>query len=375
MIAAALLLAPAAGAQSPRADSAAFVTRLGSDTLVVERFVRHGARVDAEVLSRVPRTSHTTYTLHLDAQGHLARLEAATHGGTRQRIVRDGDSLRITIEGEGETRSRAVAADGRVLPFIDMVHWPFDLALARLRASGAAAVEQPLLTGSRTSPFRLAVVGPDSMTITHPTRGTMRVHVDAAGRILHLDAGATTRKLTVERTRWVNIDGMRERWAALDAAGKSLGALSGRAQSEGEIGGATLTADYGTPQKRGRAIWGALVPYGTVWRTGANQATHFSTSRDLVLGAGPDTLVVPAGDYTLFSIPAPDGGVLIVNRQTGQTGTAYDASRDLGRVRLTARPLAEEVETFTIAFTPDGRGGAIRLQWDRTELVVPVRVR
>jgi hypothetical protein len=84
---------------------------------------------------------------------------------------------------------------------------------------------------------------------------------------------------------------------------------------------------------------------------------------------------VPAGRYTLFSIPDRDSGVLIVNRQTDQAGTAYDASRDLGRVRLVARPLAEPVEVFTIAANPEGAGGVLRLQWDRTELVAPFRVK
>src|SRR5690606_2233295 len=123
--------------------------------------------------------------------------------------------------------------------------------------------------------------------------------------------------------------------------------------------GAEIEIDYGTPRKRGREIWGALVPFGEVWRTGANQATHFRTSRDLVFGAGADTLVVPAGTYTLFSIPQPDGGVLIINRQTGQTGTAYDPARDLGRVTLTSRPLPEMVERFTIVVTMNETGGEL----------------
>lgn len=141
------------------------------------------------------------------------------------------------------------------------------------------------------------------------------------------------------------------------------------------VAGATLTADYGTPATRGREIWGRLVPFGEVWRTGANQATHFTTDRDLLLGNGSDTLVVPAGSYTLFSIPEREGGVLIVSKQTGQTGTAYDPAHDLGRVKLSAQPLSEAVELFTIAATPEAHGGALRLQWDKTELVVPFSVK
>jgi hypothetical protein len=212
------------------------------------------------------------------------------------------------------------------------------------------------------------------MTITHPLRGTMRVIVDELGRLQALDAGATTRKLAVDRRPWLAVDGPAAAWAAADAAGRSVGALSGRAEVTVTVAGAAIAVNHGTPSRRGREIWGVLVPFGQVWRTGANQATGFTTDRALVLGSGRDTLTVPPGAYTLFSIPERDGGVLIVNRQTGQAGTAYDAAQDLGRVLLNARLVTEAVEVFTIAVTAAGEGGELRLQWDRTELVVPFRV-
>lgn len=380
---AALLPAIAAAQTGTSPDSAVFVTRLGSDTLVVERVVRAWPRVEAEVAMRVPRTTRTHYVLDLSERGHLERMEAVTFDTTgggktpirRQLITRAGDSLRIeTVAGEQRT-ARSIAADTHVLPFIDMVHWPYEIALLRLRAGAASQTMQPLLTGSRVSNFPLAYVGRDSVTITHPSRGTMRVHVDASGRLLTLDAGATTRKLIVERRPWMPIDDIVRRWTALDAAGKSLGALSGRGGSTNKVGGATITLDYGTPAKRGRAIWGALVPFGSVWRTGANEATHFETDRDLVVGTGSDTLVVPAGRYTLFSIPERDGGWLIINKGTGQAGTAHDSAQDLGRVRLATRPLSTPVEVFAIRAETDGGAHLLRLQWDNAERIVPFRVR
>jgi hypothetical protein len=364
-------------------DSAVFVTRLGADTLVVERVVRSPRRVDAEVAMRVPRTSRTVYVLELSPSGMLERMEATTFdttggGATPARheiMTRAGDSLRIETTVGGQRRSRAVRADPNVLPFIDMVHWPYEIALMRFRTSGAGESPQPLLTGSRVSTFALGRVGTDSMTITHPSRGTMRLRVDASGRLMALDAGATTRKLLVERRPWMPIDDIVRRWTSEDAAGRSLGALSGRARTKGVVAGATISLDHGTPSKRGRAIWGALVPFGTVWRTGANEATHFETDRDLVFGTGADTLAVPAGRYTLFSVPERDGGWLIINRETGQTGTAHDPTKDLGRVRLSTRPLATPVETFTIKAETDGGVNLLRLQWDDAERVVPFRVR
>jgi hypothetical protein len=104
-------------------------------------------------------------------------------------------------------------------------------------------------------------------------------------------------------------------------------------------------------------------------------ATHFTTDRDLVLGSGDNTLAVPAGSYTLFSIPARDGAKLIVNRQTGQNGNSYDPAQDLGRVAAAFRPLTQSVELFTIAVDEAPAGGLLRLQWADGEMVVPFRVR
>jgi hypothetical protein len=267
-----------------------------------------------------------------------------------------------------------VAAGAATLPFIDMVHWPFELVLRRARATSVTVLQQPLLTGSRTSTFAIGRVGGDSMTITHPSRGTMRVRVDADGRLLGLDAGATTRALVVERRPWVELRPIAERWTGADAAGRSAGALSGRDTARAIIAGAELLVDYGTPLRRGRDIWGGLVRFGQLWRTGANMATHLTTSRDLVLGAGADTLRLPAGRYTLFSIPEAGGGTLVVSAQTGQNGNAYDPARDFGRVRMQARALDTPVERFTISLEDDG-GGAIRLQWADEERVVPFVVR
>ena len=373
-----LLLAALAGAplhaQSAAPDSGAFVTLLGADTLALERFVRTARGVEADVVLRVPRTVRTRYRLELTPSGELARMEAVSRDRS-ETITRVGDSLRVETTQEGRTRSSVVAASASALPFVDMIHWPYEVALMRHLAARRDSAALPLLTGTRITDFGIVRVGADSVTITHPARGTMRVRVDRSGRLLGLDAGATTRKLVVARRPWMPLDSAEARWTALDAAGRSLGALSGRGEARAVVGGATLVVDYGTPAKRGRQVWGGLVPWGAVWRTGANLATHLTTDRELVLGSGRDTLVVPAGKYTLFSIPQRDGGVLIVNRQTGQGGTTYDAAQDLGRVPLRARALASPVETFTIVADPRSNTGELRFQWDQTELVVPVRSR
>ena len=136
------------------------------------------------------------------------------------------------------------------------------------------------------------------------------------------------------------------------------------------MGTANVEVAYSRPFKRGRVIFGNVVPWNQVWRTGANAATQFTTSADLMFG----TTVVPAGKYTLWSLPTPTGTKLIINSQTGQWGTDYDAKRDLALVDLTARVLNAPVEQFTIAVEPAGQGGVLKLAWDRTEYSIPFTV-
>lgn len=146
--------------------------------------------------------------------------------------------------------------------------------------------------------------------------------------------------------------------------------LSPRDSTVQTIGDARLVIDYGRPSKRRREIFGALVPYGLVWRTGANEATHLRTDRDVMIG----NVRVPRGTYTLWTIPDRAGWMLIVNRETGQWGTDYDASNDLGRIPMEVATLRTPVEQFTIDIDSQGSGaGALRLSWDTTQASVPIR--
>jgi hypothetical protein len=152
--------------------------------------------------------------------------------------------------------------------------------------------------------------------------------------------------------------------APIDAASAQRAPASPRDSVVATIGGASLKVDYGRPSKRGREIFGGLVPFGTVWRTGANEATHFTTSKAIKFG----TTTVPAGRYTLYTLPAKDGTwMLIVNKQVGQWGTEYDQKQDLARIPLTVTQTPAVVEQMQITVTAAGNGGELAVRWDRTK--------
>jgi hypothetical protein len=375
------LLAAFASPAAAQTDSAALVTVLGRDTLALERWVRTPQRITAEAVVRSPRTTLRRYVMDLGPDGRMRRFQEqvfdpAEAGGAPRRTetveAGAGGWSRVVVQGDSTVSAR-VEAPAEALPWVDLVHWPFELVL--MRARGGPGGEAPLLSGGRALAYRVTPAEGGGWTLTHPFRGPSVAQVDAQGRLVSLDAAGTTRKVIVTRVPWLQLDDAAMRWAQADREGRGMGELSGRGRAEGSVGGATIRVDYGTPARRGRDIFPGVVRWGEVWRTGANRATHFATDRALVLrGADGATLQVPAGEYTLFSIPAEDGGWLIINRQTGQNGTAYDAAQDLGRVRMARTAVAEPVETFTIAVEPAADGGVLRLSWDRSAFSVPFRV-
>jgi hypothetical protein len=144
-------------------------------------------------------------------------------------------------------------------------------------------------------------------------------------------------------------------------------------------GPSRIAISYGQPHARGRRIEGGLVPLDTVWRFGANAATHLHTDVDMTLG----DVRLEAGDYSLFVLYSRASWQLIVNRRTGIWGSDYDRARDVGRIPLTSRTLAEPEESLSIYLVPESARpregyaelrGVLRIKWGRTELTTNWRV-
>ena len=128
-------------------------------------------------------------------------------------------------------------------------------------------------------------------------------------------------------------------------------------------GGKTIKTDYSSPRMKGRKIYGGLVPYGEVWRTGANAATTFVTSADVMVGGK----AVPAGSYTIFTIPNADKWTLIINKKTGEWGIPYKYESDeLARVDMKVSALSSPMENFTITYEKSGSGCTLNMDWEKT---------
>jgi hypothetical protein len=134
-------------------------------------------------------------------------------------------------------------------------------------------------------------------------------------------------------------------------------------------GGKSLTIEYSSPRVKGRKIFGEVVPYGQVWRTGANEATSFVSNVDLNVGG----TMVPAGSYTLFTIPNKDKWTLILSKKTGEWGTNYPGpSEDLVRIDMAVSTPPSLTENFTISLDKTPIGATLNIDWENTRAAVGI---
>lgn len=142
------------------------------------------------------------------------------------------------------------------------------------------------------------------------------------------------------------------------------------AKAECKLDSKTVTIDYSSPRAKGRKIFGGLVPYGQIWRAGANEATTFTASSDITVGG----TAVPAGKYTIFAVPDESKWALVISKKTGEWGTAYPGpDNDLARIDMKVSKTSAPVENFTIAFDQSGRGCTLRMEWENTRASVDIK--
>jgi hypothetical protein len=144
------------------------------------------------------------------------------------------------------------------------------------------------------------------------------------------------------------------------------------ATAEVSLNGKAITINYNSPRLKGRTIGKEIVPYNEVWRTGANPATTLITAADLKIG----TLDVPAGTYTLYTLPNSGKWLLIVNKQNGQWGTVYNQDQDLGRTPMSSKPVASSQENMSISFeNTKGASTELHVKWATTDEFVKVQAK
>ena len=373
-----------------------FVTVLGNDTVSVERVERSPTRLVTDGVDRWPfvRQRHTDFDLAADGTIRRMVMDIRTPNGRSpkergRRVTADfsRDRVTISVRDSGGVRDTSFATGGAItVPHVSMMYSVIELeiavALRQAAANGPAPGDSVLFR--QFYPDR--DVGPSftlhrgyvhlrpggKVELRHDwLAGTGDVTVDSSGRMLTYSGQRSTYKVTVTRTATPpDIDAVGDRLAAAER-GTGQQQLSVRDTARATIGNARFVVDYSRPLARGRTLLGNVISYDRVWRTGANAATQFTTSAPITLGG----LMVPAGTYTLWTVPHRGGVDLVVNRQTRQWGTDYDRAQDLGRAPMKAESVDTPVDKFTISIEPsDTRHGTLVMSWGTFRWTAPVVV-
>jgi hypothetical protein len=372
-----------------------FVALLGRDTISVERVTRQGNRVTSDEVDRFPRVRERHTEITLNDSGRIERLVMDIHTPSDSEKLRERhivaevgkDTVQLTKRDDKSSTTWKYATNGGIpTAHVDQMYSLYELrfqearrrAAAQRRAAGDTVMQRQFYIDREFDRFPMnhgvvRLVGADKAEIEHDwLAGTGAATFDSSGHMLTYSGARTTYLVEARRVPEVpDIQMLATQFAAAEAKSGPR-SLSVRDTVRAKIGAASFTVDYSRPLARGRTLIGGIIPYDVVWRTGANAATQFTTSAPITLAG----LELPAGGYTLWTVPRAKGVELIVNKQTGQWGTSYDRSRDLGRAPMTTDAPTAPVEQFTIAIAgKDAKTGAMTMAWGPFRWTAPIVVR
>src|SRR5215204_717646 len=360
-----------------------FVALLGRDTISVERVTRQGNTLTSDEVDRFPvvRQRHTVITLNEDGSIRRLVMDIRTPSDSekmRERHIEADvakDTVRLTKrDGKSSTTWKFAANGGTATAHVDQMYSLYELRFQEARkrgatlgrAAGDTVMQRQFYIDREFDRFPMnhgiiKLLAGDEAEIEHDwLAGTGEATFDSSGHMLTYSGARTTYLVEARRVADVpDIETLATQFAAAEAKSGPR-SLSVRDTVRASIGAAKFTVDYSRPLARGRTLLGGIIPYDIVWRSGANAATQFTTSAPITLAG----LQLPAGKYTLWTVPRATGVELVVNRQTGQWGTGYDRSQDLGRAPMQSETLGTPVEQFTISIAgADSKSGTLAMEW------------
>jgi hypothetical protein len=372
-----------------------FLTMLGQDTISVETIVREGNTLKSDEVDRFPRVRLRHTVIRLNDDGSIRHLVMDIHtpsepSGERDRtVIADVADNKVHLsktDSTGTVNRDFPTGGSMVVAHVQQMYSLYELyfavglkqsALAKL-AAGSPVLLRQFYVDREFDRFPLGhatvtAVGNGKVEVTHDwLSGTGEATMDSLGDMLSYSGDRTTYQVGVKRVATaLDVNAIAARFEAKEAADGGVRSLSVRDTTRTQIGNAIFTIDYGRPLARGRTLLGGVIPYDRVWRTGANAATQFTTTISIKLG----DMQVPAGTYTLFTVPHKSGVDLIVNKKSGEWGTEYYSSFNLGTVRMISDTTNAPKEKFTITVVPDDhRRGKLVIEWGSIRWIEPIEV-
>ncbi|MEO5685063.1 MAG: DUF2911 domain-containing protein [Chitinophagaceae bacterium] len=355
-----------------------FVAKLGTDTVIVETYNMLPNHLSGKAFLRYPRDQVGVFDFHFYPDGSIKHYSMSYMNPDSSYIVTAG------IEGiycENDTCTWFASSRGRPAEYIskrpakhmDFIGgWTPTLSLIEWNCM------RLIKSGQQSFPITMIndYIGIRQVTVSKGNADTLvfggdfleyaKIKATPEGRIMAYDGTGTPWNYTVTRLAPVNVDEMAKRMSKKT----KIGIPSPKAIVNFPISNDTIRLSYGRPFKRGRKIFGGVVPYDSVWRTGANDLTKINIPYDVKFGE----VTIPKAEYALYTIPRADGWILIFNTDFKQWPTEPNRSKDFALIPMQVRTAAQAADQFTITIEPVKGGGIIKFLWDETEAFAPFRV-
>lgn len=333
-----------------RAQTRVFIVKLGSDTIGFEKVVRSGNKIDGVIVRHLPLTAILKYSLVLAKDGHVESYEQGSYRGDGSpqppnaqtgaalvglKMTFVGDSVIREVPTNGQPVIRRTAVPKGTLPAIGGSWLANEMQIAAVRKDGKANVIGFAATANAPTSPDIRISSSDSAEIVNQGF-RIGVKTDKSGRVIHGDQSLTTQKYDVTVAKDVDVIAIASTWASKDVGGATPAPTNTPDSVVATLGGAHITILYSRPAKRGRELWGKLVPFDTTWRFGADFATQLKTDADLSIGGTK----VAAGTYTLWLVPSQGQSYLLVNTRLQDPrdptrrlwGTQWDPAGDIAKI-------------------------------------------
>lgn len=351
--------------------SASFIATLGTDTVIVETYNMLPNHLFGKAFLRYPEDQVGVFDFRFYPDGSIQQYSISfmnpdssyvTSSGT-QGVFCENDTCSWFASWRGDESEYVNKHPAKHMDFIG--GWTPTLSLIewncmRLIKSGKQSIPITMLNdyiGVRH--VAVSKGNGDTLIFGGDFLEYAKIKASPEGRIMTYDGTATPWNYIVTKSAPIDVDEVAKRMSKKP----KIGIPSPKANVNFAIAGDTINLSYGRPFRRGRKIFGGIVPYDSVWRTGANDLTKLNLPYDVEFGK----VTIPKGEYALYTIPSKNGWTLIFNTDFKQWPTEPNRSKDFALVPMQVRKAGQPTDQFTITIDPAKDGGIIKFIWDETE--------
>ena len=357
-------------AQNKREDSGYIIYTLGKDTIEITHYRLTGDDFIATVVQRANSNVNKIKGKFFPS-GELQYME-----GYRYKPVIGKDSLLLLTfrfyqkgdstyfeEKSGNSIYRRKDSGRAMVNYWPYVQMNVILANYAPKNVGDSIVSNHIIGDLPPAKFVMKRIADRKLTAYSRVMGLFTLYLNEKGKVESLDATGSSYNVKGTIVPRLNLDSIILSYARREEKFGPFGWPNKSDSIQTVIGNSSIKINYTRPSMRGRVIFGEVVPWNRYWRTGANQATKITTSYPLYFNGK----ILPAGVYSVLTMPSQTGWTMMFNKEANIWGTDYNSAHDVLRVPMQVEQLKEPVELMTIEVVPTAKGGAINVIWERTK--------